>query len=278
MLNNLQKNLLEELEVNGTIDRIVTTSLRKLYQHSGDSVVLDVLERRDVAMWQDCKSEVFVSLCEVASLDGLAMSSDLHDIDVLFSETLEDKEGKEYDVYTITALTSNNEEIELRKVKSYSIGAVYPDKVFDIVDYYRENNVLCFTCQTYYKQVWNSVQKFFYRNKQREYKRIAFSIDDENYKSDIDLSDYIQYWGENAVQNMIDSNIVLGFDNYIMSCQDIRRGVKKKLKVVFRYMIFGYNPEELSKIIGFSANSIRYEYFPTIRELMKKYLDNLHSR
>lgn len=277
MLNNLQKNLLEELEVSGAIDRIVTTSLRKLYQHSGDNSVLDVLERRDVAMWQDCKSEVLVNLCEIASLDGLVMSSDLHNIHSYFPEFLKDKDGREYSVYTIVALTSNNEEIELRKVKSYSID-MYPDKVADIVDYYENNDVLCFTCQTYYKQVWNSVQKFFYRNKQREYKRIAFSIDDENYKSDIDLSDYIQYWGENAVQNMIDSNIVLGFDNYIMSCQDIKRGVKKKLKVVFRYMIFGYNPEELSKIIGFSANSIRYEYFPTIRELMKKYLDNLHSR
>lgn len=273
MLSNSQKKLLEELEASGGIDKIVNTSLRKLYQHSGDANVLDALEKRDLAMWQDCKSEVIVALAEVASINGLVMSSDLHDIRPLFPETLTDKEGREYDVYTIYGYTENNQEIPIKKVKSYSL-EWFPDKVLDIVNYYQNNDVLCFASQTYYKQVWSSVRKYFYKTKQKEYKRIAFSIDDENYKSDIELSDYIAYWGEDAAQNLIDSDVVIDFENYIMNCKDIRRGVKKKLKVVFRYMIFGYNPEEISRLTNFSANAIRYSYFKEIKELIRKFLGN----
>lgn len=273
MLNNLQKNLLEELEVNGEIDKIVDMSLRKLYQHGGNTNVLDALGKRDLTMWQDCKSEVTIALVEVANLNGLVMSSDLHNIKPIFIETLVDKKGREYDLYTIYGYTGNNQEISIREVKSYSLEWL-PDKVLDIVNYYQNNDVLCFTSQTYYKQVWSSVQKYFYKNKQKEYKRIAFSIDDENYKPDIELSDYIAYWGEDAVQNLIDSDIIIGFENYIMSCKDIRRGVKKKLKVVFRYMIFGYNPEEISRLTSFSANAIRYSYFKEIKRLIKEFLVN----
>lgn len=274
MLSNSQKKLLEELEASGEIDKIVDISLRKLYQHGGDVNVLDALEKRDLAMWQDCKSEVTMSLVEVASLNGLIMSSDLCDIKPLFSETLTDKEGREYDMYLIYGCTENNQELLIRKVKSYSLEWT-PNKVLDVVNYYQNNDVLCFTSQIYYKKVWSSVQKYFYKNKQKEYKRIAFSIDDDdNYKSDIELSDYIIYWGENAVQNLIDSDIIIGFENYIMNCKDIRKGIKKKLKVVFRYMIFGYNPEEISRLTNFSANAIRYSYFKEIKELIRKFLGN----
>lgn len=277
MLNAKQRNLLEELELTGVIDSFVNARLKKLYSFSGDDSVYDVLTRNDLAMWEDCKSQLLVDLTEIASLDGIVMSSDLCKFRVWWGDVktihhkgneMEEPWDENRQMYDVVAEMPNGQTITLISVDSI-------EKAESRISYYENNDVLCFTSATYRKKAYNSVGNYFYKSKQREYKRQWFSIDDENYTEDIKLSQYIEYWDVDVVQQMRDSDIYIQLENHIKLYPNLRKATRKNLLKCLPYFVFGFNGKEIAQKTEMSYHSVTRFILPKLKEISKEFLHNL---